>query len=77
MIRDDVAVAAGDDPRAVFGDVVLVGDEQHGNAAFQIQPLENAHDLDAGAGVEVAGGLVGEVAELDYLVRSSLRNADA
>ena len=45
---------------AVFGDVALVRDEQHRDAALAVQPLEDAHDLDAGARVEVAGRLVGQ-----------------
>ena len=32
MIADDAAVAEGDDARGVFGDVVLVRDQEHGDA---------------------------------------------
>jgi hypothetical protein len=39
---------------------VLVGDEQHGDAVLAVEALEDLHDLDAGAAVEVAGGLVGQ-----------------
>ena len=53
-------VAARDDPRAVLSDVLLVGDEQHRDAALDVQPLKDPHYFDAGARVEVAGRLVGE-----------------
>ena len=43
----------------VLGDVGLVGD-QHDGVAPGVQCVEERHDLDAGLGVEVAGGLVGE-----------------
>jgi hypothetical protein len=43
----------------VFGDVGLVGDEDDG-VALGLEIVEEGHDLDAGLGVEVAGGLVGE-----------------
>ena len=59
-VRHHHAVAERDDPRAVLGDVVFVGDQHHGDAALDIQPLEQSHHLDAGPRVEVAGRLVGE-----------------
>jgi len=37
-----------------------VRDEQHGDAALDVQPLKNVHDLDARPRVEVAGRLVGQ-----------------
>ena len=43
---------------AVFRDVALVRDEQHGDAALDVQALEDPHDLDARPRVEVAGRLV-------------------
>ena len=55
-----MAVPARDDARAVLGDVVLVRDQEHGDAALEVEPLEDAHHLDAGPRVEVAGRLVGE-----------------
>ena len=44
----------------MFGDVHLVGDQQHRDAAAAIQLLKQVHHLDAGPGVEVAGRLVGQ-----------------
>ena len=43
----------------VLGDVGLVRD-QHDRQPLRVQPLEDAHHLDARAGVEVAGRLVGQ-----------------
>ena len=60
LVGHDAAVAEADEPRSVLGDVVLVRDEQDGDAALLVQALEDAHDLDAGARVEVAGGFVGQ-----------------
>jgi hypothetical protein len=37
-----------------------VGDQQHRDLAIAVQPLQDLHDLDAGAAVEVAGRLVGQ-----------------
>jgi hypothetical protein len=48
-----------DDAMGVLGDVGLVGDEHDGVAAG-VEGVEEGHDLEAGFGVEVAGGLVGE-----------------
>ena len=48
-----------DDALAVGGDVVLVGDQDDGDA-LAVEFLEDGHDLDAGAGIEVAGGFVGQ-----------------
>ena len=59
----------------VLGDVGLVRDEHDGDAALAVQPLEDAHDLDAGARVEVAGRLVGE--EQRRLVDERARDGDA
>ena len=54
------AVADHDHARRVLGDVGLVGDQDDRDAALAVEPLQDLHDLDAGAAVEVAGGLVGE-----------------
>ena len=54
------AVAERDDARGVLGDVGLVRDEHDGDAALDVEPLEDAHHLDAGARIEVAGRLVGK-----------------
>ena len=42
-----------------MGDVQFVGDHDDGHALV-VELLEHAHDLDAGAAVEIAGRLVGE-----------------
>ncbi len=59
MIAGDDAVADGDDAVGVLGDVGLVGDDDDGVAAG-VEIVEEGHDLVAGLGVEVSGGLVGE-----------------
>ena len=59
LVGEDLAVADVDDAMSVFGDVGLVGDE-HDGVALGVERVEEGHDLDAGFGVEVAGGLVGE-----------------
>src|SRR5436190_24315163 len=53
----DAAVANVDGAVGVVGDVLLVGDQDDG-VAFRVQPLEEGHDLVAGGGVQVSGGLV-------------------
>src|SRR5712692_4343129 len=55
-------------------DVVLVGD-QHDGQSFVIQVLENLHDLDRGAAVEISGGLVGQ--QNRRLVHQRARNGHA
>ena len=59
LVRLDLAVADVDRAVRVVGDVALVGDQDDG-VALLVQPLEEAHDLVAGRGVEVAGRLVGQ-----------------
>ena len=59
VVAGDDAVADGDDAVGVFGDVGLVGDEDDG-VAVGVELVEEGHDLVAGLGVEVSGGLVGE-----------------
>ena len=59
MIARDDAISNGDNAMRVFGDVRLVGDEDDG-VALGVEVVEERHDLLAGLGVEVAGGLVGE-----------------
>ena len=58
-VADDLAVAHDHDAFAVGGDVEFVGDHDDGDARV-VEFLEQPHDLDAGAGVEIAGGLVGQ-----------------
>src|SRR5438094_6990969 len=59
-IAADKTVAECDDARRVLGDVGLVRHERDADAALDVQLLKDAHHLDAGARVEVAGRLVGE-----------------
>jgi hypothetical protein len=59
----------------VLGYVHLVCDEDNRDAALSVQPLKNVHDLDAGARIEVAGGLVGK--DDRRLVDERPRNGDA
>ena len=75
LVGDDAAVTEADEPRAVLGDVHLVRDEEHRDAALLVQALEDAHDLDARARVEVAGRLVGE--QNRRLVDERARDRDA
>ena len=58
-VVDDQTVAHPDDPLGVLGDVVLVGDHDD-RLAGVVELAEHLHDLVAGLGVEVAGGLVGQ-----------------
>src|SRR5574339_882726 len=60
VIELDPAVAESDQPGAVLGDVRLVRDEDDGDAALDVETLEDSHYLDAGARIEVAGRLVRE-----------------
>src|SRR5579872_2272123 len=59
-VRHDLAVLERDDPRTVFRDGLLVRDEHDRDAAIVLEALEDVHDLDAGAAVEISGGLVRE-----------------
>src|SRR5258705_2858394 len=54
------SVAERNHARAVFGDVRLVRHEDDGDAALDVEALEDAHHLDARLRVEIAGRLVGE-----------------
>jgi hypothetical protein len=58
-VLDDLAVPHPDDPLGMLGDVFFVGDHDDGLAGV-VEPAQHVHDLLAGGGVEVAGGLVGE-----------------
>jgi hypothetical protein len=55
----DAAVAHDDIAFGVAGDVEFVRDHDEGDALV-VEPAEGIHDLDAGAGVEVAGRFVGQ-----------------
>ena len=59
LVAGDDAVADGDDAVGELGDVGLVGDDDDG-VALGVELVEEGHDLVAGLGVEVSGGLVGE-----------------
>ena len=59
LVGVDLAVANMHHAMRKFGDVRLVGD-QHNGVAVGVQRIEERHDLQAGLGVEVAGGLVGQ-----------------
>ena len=58
----------------VLGDVGLVGDDDDG-VAFGLEFIKEGHDLDAGLGVEVAGGLVGQ--DDGWLIDQRAGNGDA
>lgn len=57
-VGDDEAVAEDDGAAGVAGDVLVVGDEDDGDALLLVELPEEADDLAAGAAVEVASGLV-------------------
>ena len=59
MIINDHAVAHDDVALRVRGDVLFVRDHDDCYAAL-VELLKYRHDLDAGAAVEIAGGLVGQ-----------------
>src|SRR5712691_2265502 len=44
---------------SVFGDVVLMGDQNDG-VSFAVKTVEQSHDFISSLGVEVASGLVGQ-----------------
>ncbi len=71
----DLPVTKPDEPRAVFGDVHFVRDQQDGDPAFLVQGLKDVHDLDTRARVEVPGRLVGE--QDRGLVGERARDGDA
>src|SRR4051812_20196885 len=75
LIDLDASVAELDDARAVLGDVHFVRDEHDGDAALDIQFLEDVHDLDRRAGIEVARRFVGE--QDRRLVDERARDGDA
>jgi hypothetical protein len=55
-----LSAAEHDDPASVLGDVALVRDQEHRDAALLVQLLEHVHDLDRGLRVQVAGWFVGQ-----------------
>jgi hypothetical protein len=62
VVAGDDAVADGDDAMGVLGDVGLMGDEDN-RVAVRVELVEEGHDLVAGLGVEVSGGLVARMME--------------
>src|SRR5216684_1659441 len=52
-VGHDQSVAERDRPRAVLGDVHFMRDQDDRDTALPVQPLEDAHDFDAGLRVEV------------------------
>ena len=58
-VADDLAVAHDDDAFAIGRDVEFVRDHDERDAAV-VEFLKQAHDLDAGARVEIAGRFVGQ-----------------
>src|SRR5208282_94387 len=59
LVGEDLAVADVDDAVSKLRDIGLVGYEDDGVAAG-VELVEEGHDLEAGLGVKVAGGLIGE-----------------
>src|SRR5687768_13057164 len=75
LIDLDAAVPESHQPGSVLRNVELVGDQQDRDAPLDVQLLKDAHDLDAGARIEVARGLVGE--QYRRLRDECSRNRDA
>src|SRR6185503_6480715 len=69
------SVAERNHARAVLGDVGLVRHEDDGDAALDVEALEDAHHLDARLRVEIAGRLVGE--QQRRVVHQRPRDGDA
>jgi hypothetical protein len=57
--RDESAFAETEDAVAAAGEVEVVGDQDAGQGVLAVQLLQQGEDALGGAGVEVAGGLVG------------------
>ena len=73
-VTDDLPVAHDDDAFAIGGDVQFVRDHDDGDAGV-VEFLEQPHDFDARAGVEIAGRLVGQ--HQFRLVHQRAGNGDA
>src|SRR5690606_26148653 len=74
LVTEDAAVAHHDLALGESGHVGLVGDQHDGDAAL-VQFLEHLHDLEAGARVEIARGLVGK--DEHGVVHHGTRDGDA
>src|SRR5256885_12141830 len=60
LVPDEPAVLHLDDPLAHLVDDLVVVRGHDDRRPGAVDPVEQAHDPDAGRGVEVTGGLVGE-----------------
>src|SRR3954452_15312763 len=60
MSRHLPSVKQPDRASGLLREAVVVRDHHHGRAVFLVQLFEDAHDLVAHGGVEIAGRLVGE-----------------
>src|SRR5436305_12052752 len=59
LVTGDDTVLDVNHPVSILGNIVLVSHEND-RVALALQPIEQGHNLDAGLGVEVAGGFVGK-----------------
>src|SRR5438270_4525996 len=73
FVKLDFTVANMNYAMGMQSDVMLVRD-QDDRVAFVMQALEQRHDLVAGGGVEVAGGLVGQ--QNRWTIDQRARNCD-
>src|ERR687890_683482 len=60
LVADDSSLLEGDDPLAHHVDHLPVVGRDHYGGADSVDPVQELHDADAGRGVEVARGLVGD-----------------
>ena len=60
VVGNDPAVAHGDDPARIFGDIGFMGDDDDRHALIAVERDQRLHDLMRGLGVEIAGGFVRE-----------------
>src|SRR5690348_5481788 len=74
LVSGDDTVLVVNHAVGILGDIVLVSHEND-SVALALQPIEQGHNLDAGLGVEVAGGFVRE--DDGRLVHQSARDGDA
>src|SRR5919201_6764846 len=74
-VAPDETVAERDGTRGVLRDIGLVRDEHDRDAALDVQPLEDAHHLDARPRIQIASRLVGEQQRRVVHQRARNRNA--
>ena len=60
VVGNDPAVAHGDDPARIFGDIGFMRDDDDRHALIAVERDQRLHDLMRGLGVEIAGGFVRE-----------------